>query len=80
MADKYPAGSVPIVPPREPFAPAQQVATLDGREPAGVRRGRRGLRQPEPAADATLDLPAELFRTGREPGGGHFAPRPAGVG
>ncbi len=83
--------SVLIVPLREPFALAKQVATLDRltghrfdlgvgtgwNEPefaeVGADFGTRGRR-----TDATLDLLAELFRTGRGPGGGYFAPRPVG--
>jgi hypothetical protein len=40
----------------------------------GADFGSRGRR-----TGATPDLLAELVRTGRGPGGGHFAPRPAGV-
>jgi len=83
--------SVLIVPLREPFALAKQVATLDRlaghrfdlgvgtgwNEPefaeVGADFGTRGKR-----TDTTLDLLAELFRTGRGPGGGHFAPLPVG--
>ncbi|MEA5358220.1 TIGR03619 family F420-dependent LLM class oxidoreductase [Amycolatopsis sp., V23-08] len=83
--------SVLIVPLREPFALAKQVATLDRlaghRFDLGVGTG---WNEPEFAevgadfrargkrTDATLDLLAELFRTGRGPGGGYFEPRPAG--
>jgi probable F420-dependent oxidoreductase len=83
--------SVLIVPLREPFALAKQVATVDRlsghRFDLGVGTG---WNEPEFAevgsdfrtrgkrTDATLDLLAELFRTGRGPGGGYFEPRPAG--
>ncbi|MDT7805836.1 MAG: hypothetical protein QOI78_9269 [Actinomycetota bacterium] len=83
--------SVLIVPLREPFALAKQVATLDRlaghRFDLGVGTG---WNEPEFAevgaafrargkrTDATLDLLQELFRTGRGPGGGYFEPRPAG--
>lgn len=83
--------SVLIVPLREPFALAKQVATVDRlsghRFDLGVGTG---WNEPEFAevgadfrtrgkrTDATLDLLAELFRTGRGPGGGYFEPRPEG--
>jgi probable F420-dependent oxidoreductase len=83
--------SVLIVPLREPFALAKQVATLDAlsghRFDLGIGAG---WNEPEFAevgadfrtrgkrTDATLALLAELFRTGRGPGGGYFEPQPAG--
>jgi len=82
--------SVLIVPLRQPFALAKQVATLDrlsgGRFDLGVGTG---WNEPEFAevgadfagrgrrTDTTLDLLVDLFRTGRGPGGGYFEPRPA---
>ncbi|MFD9965717.1 TIGR03619 family F420-dependent LLM class oxidoreductase [Amycolatopsis sp. NPDC058986] len=83
--------SVLIVPLRDPFVLAKQVATLDRLSRHRLTLGAGvGWNTPEFAelgadfaargkrTDETLELLDTLFTTGRGPDGGHFEPRPEG--